>query len=226
MSLSSGLLRRLVVLFFVLPGCGGTETGAARSGADSVPADWGFQDSKAADDFFGKGPRVRMFVGGPPAMYGTLNDPGALIPLNAQAIGYCGWKEDDDTVYAARFEQAAAFAHLGAKTPAERVNRVATLVAGYAHLRWAVHENRRRDVDHQGRPGCEVEYAPSGADNAKLSLSIVARIVYIEEDGSVCFMQVSSRKPGPALRAGDPKVRAFLTRSEIVIPKKANPGKD
>jgi hypothetical protein len=222
MKSQGGLIGRLVVVLFLLPGCGGTQPGAEKGteSAEGVPAHWAFQESRIADSFFGKGPRVRLFVGGPPEVYGTLNDPGAQIPLHATAIGYCGWKEDDDVVYSVRFEPAAI---PSGKPPTERLKLIASLAAGYAQMRHGVFEKSHRIVDHQGRPACELEYERTEADMAKLPLSIVVRIVYIEENESGCFMQVSSRKRGPALRASDPKVHAFLTRSEIIVPKKAAP---
>jgi len=217
-----GLFWQAVVCVVMVPGCNGTPAGgggnAAPKEAGPVPDGWAFHDLKFADSFFAKGsPRARVFLGGQPQVYPWSKDPGAQPRMinDGRAFNFHAWKEDDELVYSVRFIPAKVE---DLPAPIDRVNRLADRL-DFITL-WFVSEKSRRVIDHQGRPGCELEYAKPNAKDSPLW--VVLRIIYVAENESACLLQVSSRK---AARLGpdDPKVQAFLTRSEIVVPMNPNP---
>ena len=97
----------------------------------------------------------------------------------------------------------------GKTIPADYKSMARRMVVTARRLR-VVEERSFREVTHQGRHAIEVEL-----DRPDGGLSIVGRIIDVEETREVYVLQVSTRNPDDRLRSTDAKVRAFFDKSEI-----------
>ena len=210
----------------ILSGCGkssptgGGDGGAGASGVGGgVPSSWTLREPSAKATPGKPFLEIRPFLGGDMKVcsHGSASGKDELYDkLSRQhlrsgptVVSFNAWEDEDERAYTLSVESPVV---TPGTTVLDTFKRFGRMIEVQAHPLLEVVEGTRREVTHQSFPAQEMVL--SGPD-AKAPLSVAVRLVCITEAKLMCVVQVSTRKPGPPLRLDDPRVAAFLGRTEF-----------